>query len=150
EGVRHHPPAGRRGAGHLLLGRRDEAGGLLRLAARGPLAPHPATRVRIRRVEMKVRLGLALLVLIGPLAVAPAPLPRRERGSRSDEISLASFQGSWRITKRFTLRANGQHVPMVSSVTHIRIVEDRWTFMSNASEGSTLEIAVDPRHKPAL
>jgi len=98
---------------------------------------------------MKARLLLALLALIGPLAFAPAPLPRRDRG-RADEINLTSFQGRWRITKRFTLRGNGKHTPRASSVTHIRIVQNRWTFMTNDSEGSTLEISIDPSRKPAL
>ena len=37
-----------------------------------------------------------------------------------------------------------------TSVTHIRVVEDRWTFMSGAVEGNTLNISIDPTRKPAL
>ena len=58
--------------------------------------------------------------------------------------------GRWRITKRWTLRANGKHTPLVTPVTHIRIVGDRWTFMTNDSEGSTLEMSIDASRKPAL
>jgi uncharacterized protein (TIGR03067 family) len=90
-----------------------------------------------------------LLALIGPLAFAPAPLPRRERGRQTAGITLEGFQGSWRITKRLTLRANGQHVPSTSPVTHIRVVGDRWTFMTGRGEGNTLLIAIDNTKSPA-
>lgn len=96
-----------------------------------------------------MRLGLTLLLLIGPMAFAPAPTPKRARG-RAPELTLQSCQGSWRITKRQTLYADGKQTTYTSSVTHIRIVGDRWTFMSGSSEGSTLEISIDPGHDPAL
>jgi hypothetical protein len=98
---------------------------------------------------MKVRLATGLLLLIGPLAFAPAPLPRRERVRQTGEITLASFQGSWRITKRLTLHANGLHTPSASPVTHIRIAGDRWTFMTGRGEGNTLLVGIDNTKSPA-
>src|SRR5262245_5543551 len=98
---------------------------------------------------MTVRLGVALLLLIGPLAFAPSPLPRRELRGKAEEINLQSFQGSWRITKRLTLHANGRHTPSKSPVTHVRVVQDRWTFMTNGQEGNTLLISIDPTKDPA-
>jgi uncharacterized protein (TIGR03067 family) len=96
---------------------------------------------------MKVRLAFSLLAL-GLTAFAPAPLPRREREKRPDEINLTTFQGNWRVTKQLNLRADGNHLLMESSITHVRILKDRWTFMSKVSEGATLSISLDPSKKP--
>jgi uncharacterized protein (TIGR03067 family) len=98
---------------------------------------------------MTTRLGLALLLLIGPLAFAPAPLPRRDRGGQGGAITLASFQGRWRLVKRVTTRADGQHVPTSSPVTHVVITGDRWQFMANDSQVNAFYLSIDPSRTPA-
>ena len=97
---------------------------------------------------MRLRLGLALLLLIGPLAFAPAPLPRNARRGPSEEINLTNFQGSWRMTKRLTLHPKGKQSPSASSSTHVRVVDDRWSFMTNEKVGNTLVISIDPTKDP--
>jgi uncharacterized protein (TIGR03067 family) len=97
---------------------------------------------------MAARLGL-LLVLCS-LAFAPAPLPRTPRRPASDEITLASFQGSWRATKMVRTLGDGQTTPQAYGWTHARIVGDRWTFMVGSQEGSTLRISIDNTRKPAF
>jgi uncharacterized protein (TIGR03067 family) len=98
---------------------------------------------------MKPRIGLALLVLIGLTAFAPAPFPKSGRRGQSDEITLQSFQGRWRVTNMQSSRGNGQHVPYNWNVTHIRVTSNRWEFVSGNAGGSFMTISIDPARKPA-
>jgi uncharacterized protein (TIGR03067 family) len=98
---------------------------------------------------MKLRLGLALLVLLGLTAFAPAPFPKSGRRGQSDEITLQSFQGSWRVTNMQSSRGNGQHTPYNWNVTHIRVTNNRWEFVSGNAGGNFLTLSIDPARKPA-
>jgi uncharacterized protein (TIGR03067 family) len=97
---------------------------------------------------MKARF-LALIVLAGSLGFAPAPFPRPASRTKSMEISLAAFQGTWRVANMQTARSNGQHEPYRWEVTHIRIEKDMWTFMTGARPGNSFPIAIDGTKKPA-
>lgn len=79
---------------------------------------------------MVARLAFSLFVLTAVTAFAPAPLPRanRERGGL-DEISLAAFQGTWRVVSMERTTGAGQSEPYNWEITHIRVQEDRWTFI---------------------
>jgi hypothetical protein len=100
---------------------------------------------------MKRRLGFALLVLLGLTAFAPAPFPKSGRRGQEHEITLQSFQGRWRVTNMQSSRANGQHTPYNWNVTHIKITDNSWEFVSgNAGGGGNgLIISIDPSRKPA-
>jgi uncharacterized protein (TIGR03067 family) len=94
-------------------------------------------------------LPLACVALLS-LAFAPAPFPKQERRGQTDEITLDTFQGSWRVTNMQTSQANGQHVPYSWNVTHIRVAKDRWTFMQRDAEVSGTYISIDHTKRPAL
>jgi hypothetical protein len=100
---------------------------------------------------MKLRLGFALLVLLGLTAFAPAPFPKSGRRGQGDEITLQTFQGRWRVVNMQSSRGNGQHTPYAWNVTHIKITNKTWEFLSgnDAGGGSGLIISVDPGKKPA-
>jgi hypothetical protein len=98
---------------------------------------------------MKARLGIALLALLGLTAFAPAPLPRRERAHAGD-VTLSSFQGRWRVTKIQLSRADGRHVPIQASYTHVRVARHRWTFTYGNEEGASFDLTFDDSCKPPL
>lgn len=97
---------------------------------------------------MPARTALALCALLALVAFAPAPFPRAGRQAKSDAITLSSFQGRWRVVKMQSSRADGQHQPYSWNVTHIRVVQDRWTFMADQSEVSSWGIDVDHAQRP--
>jgi uncharacterized protein (TIGR03067 family) len=97
---------------------------------------------------MKARLGFALVVA-GLTAFAPAPFPKTERRVQEPEISLKSFQGTWRIVAMHESRANGQHAPIKITVSHVRIKGDRWTFLPDTYGGANLDVSIDHKKSPA-
>lgn len=101
---------------------------------------------------MKRRFGLALLALIGLTAFAPAPFPRTGRRGQAGEISLRTVQGFWRATSMQVSRAEGQLMPDPEErqYTHVRIIQDRWTFTTGDREGSTLFISINPTNEAVL
>jgi uncharacterized protein (TIGR03067 family) len=98
---------------------------------------------------MKFRLGLALLAFAALTAFAPAPFPKSARRDPQPEISLKSFQGKWRVTGVYSTRTDGQHIPETHRLTHIRITDDRWTFIPDNYSGARLDIAIDHLKQPA-
>jgi uncharacterized protein (TIGR03067 family) len=64
-------------------------------------------------------------------------------------MTLAAFQGNWRVTNMQSSRKNGQHTPYAWNVTHIRVAQDRWDFVSNNAGGNFRIISIDPSKKPA-
>jgi uncharacterized protein (TIGR03067 family) len=97
---------------------------------------------------MKSRLGFVLIVLIGPAAFAPAPFPKTQRRGQSDEITLQSFQGRWRVVRMQLSQSGAPPIPYRSSYTHARVVQDRWTFMVQQTEGVNQTIVIDHNNKP--
>src|SRR5262249_23762917 len=98
-------------------------------------------------IAMKKRLGL-VLVVTAVMAFAPAPLPKPERRGRQPEINLETFQGTWRATDmKYTLGNNATR-PDHWSFSHVRIVQDRWTFMFSGKEGNTFYLTIDPSKQP--
>jgi hypothetical protein len=70
---------------------------------------------------------VALLALSALVGFAPAPFPR-ERGGERPELSLAACQGTWEIVRKETITPRGKQ-PYSWHVTHIRILDDRWTLL---------------------
>jgi uncharacterized protein (TIGR03067 family) len=98
---------------------------------------------------MKFRSGLALLAFAGLTAFAPAPFPRPERLGHSADITLATFQGDWRIEQLQVSNFRGEYAPLKeSSVTHIRITDGRWTYIPSTYQGSKLNISVNHSKTP--
>jgi hypothetical protein len=80
------------------------------------------------------RAAIALSVLLALTAFAPAPLPRRERGSAADEMSLSHFQGYWRMV-HFD-EGNAQ-------VKGVRVQGDRWAYVNqNGSDNARYRLVV--------
>src|SRR5262249_21144878 len=97
---------------------------------------------------MKIRLGLALLLVFGLTAFAPAPFPRSGRRGQTDEITLESFQGRWRVVNMQLSQSGGPPTRYNASYTHVRVIQDRWTFMVQDTEGVNQAIVIDHRNKP--
>jgi uncharacterized protein (TIGR03067 family) len=98
---------------------------------------------------MTVRLGFTLLALLGLTAFAPAPFPQPQRRGQQPEITLKSFQGTWRIREWRAARNDTGYLPGTQSITHVRITEDRWAFLPNNDDGAGLTISIDHTKKPA-
>src|SRR5262245_18494188 len=100
---------------------------------------------------MRVRLLVALLALSLLPAFAPAPFPKTQRrGVGENEISLATFQGTWRVTGMRTAHANGMHTPYQWNVTHVRITKDQWQYIENGGQPQENRLfGIDPTKKPA-
>jgi uncharacterized protein (TIGR03067 family) len=99
---------------------------------------------------MTRRLLIAVIALAALTAFAPAPIsrPKRERGS-GDEISLQTFQGMWRVVSMQRTSRAGNHPPHKWEVSHIRIRDDRWTFMeANNVESTSYRLKVDGTKQP--
>src|SRR5262245_15092808 len=96
-----------------------------------------------------MRVLLALMVLLTLTAFAPAPFPKTQRRGAGDEITLATFQGNWKVTNMRTARANGMHEPYSWSVTHIYIEKNLWHFSYNNKPDGGRPINIDPTKKPA-
>ena len=93
---------------------------------------------------MRLRLALALLALVGPAAFAPAPFPRAERRRQSDEITLESFTGRWRVQRMQTSRGSGRHEDYNWATTHIVVANGRWEFRTSDRVGNGFPISVTP------
>jgi uncharacterized protein (TIGR03067 family) len=96
---------------------------------------------------MYLRLLIVLLVVTGLTAFAPAPFPRPKRDN-DQMINLDRFQGTWKVISLETTGVGGRHTRINWSITHIRIAQDRWTFLQNRIENTTYQIALDPGQKP--
>lgn len=95
------------------------------------------------------RIFASLVALICLTAFAPAPLPRPKRTAQSEEISLQTMRGTWRVTAAVRTSQNGQHTPHVWAVTHVRIEGDSWTFLRGNQVSTTHALAIDGSKKPA-
>lgn len=93
----------------------------------------------------------ALLAVLTLTAFAPAPLPRAKRERRGGEaISIETFQGHWRVTSMERTSRTGKHTPHNWQITHIRVRDDRWTFMANTTENTSYRLKIDGSKKPGL
>ena len=98
---------------------------------------------------MKARLAVALLAVVAGAAFAPAPLPRQRRGSDED-ISIATFQGTWRVAGMMHTRKDGKFTPYNWNITHIKIDGKTWKFQDEKSgSGNNYNITIDNTRKPA-
>jgi uncharacterized protein (TIGR03067 family) len=97
---------------------------------------------------MNTRLGIVLLALLGPAAFAPAPFARTQRRGQSEEITLQSFQGRWRVVKMQFSQSGAPPIPYRASFTHVRVLQSRWTFLVQHTEGVSQTIIIDQRNKP--
>lgn len=97
---------------------------------------------------MTLRLVMVMLT-VGVMAFAPAPFPRSRGRADPTEISLRTFQGTWKIVKRQEAGQQGQYYPQsIGTVTHIRIADDLWSFMPDTYPGARLNIAIDSTKRP--
>ena len=94
------------------------------------------------------RLTVCLLAL-SAAAFAPAPFPRHSRTGPSNEITVKTFQGTWRVTGMRRARRDGNHTPHKWSVTHVRVRDDVWTFMNNETPSTSYHITIGNTQKPA-
>ena len=98
------------------------------------------------------RTSLALLVLFTGTAFAPAPFPRSGPRDRTDELSLRTFQGTWRVVSMGTIAGDGKTDPYVWNVTHVRVTKDRWAFLAGDQDVSNnyteRRVGIDPTKKP--
>src|SRR4051812_31327779 len=82
-------------------------------------------------------------------AFAPAPFPKTQRGGERDEITVQTFQGTWRVAGMKRSRRDGNHLPHNWHVTHIRVQNDSWSFMQNGKSSGDYTIAITNNQKPA-
>jgi uncharacterized protein (TIGR03067 family) len=99
---------------------------------------------------MKGCLILALFALVGLTAFAPAPFPRPPRRGDANEISVATFQGTWRVASMRYSSKDGKHRPYSWSITHVRVDNRTWTFVDkNGGSSASYTITIDNTMKPA-
>jgi uncharacterized protein (TIGR03067 family) len=100
---------------------------------------------------MTTRVPFAVLVLLGLTAFAPAPFPRAARAPRGNGLSLEGLQGQWSVVKVQTTRSRGPHTDSGTSLDHVRIAGDRWSFVYGRQARSNdvhYTIRVDARAQP--
>jgi uncharacterized protein (TIGR03067 family) len=97
---------------------------------------------------MRARLLVALLALFGVTAFAPAPLPRRGRGAQG-EITLASFQGTWKVVSFDTVGPGGRRTD-VRWFQQVRVESDLWTYVVNGGNSSSYRITIEGARPAAL
>src|SRR5262245_4034268 len=95
------------------------------------------------------RVLLARMVLLSLTAFAAAPCPKAQRRGAGDEITLATFHGTWKVTNMRTARANGMHEPYSWTVTHIVIEKNQWHFSYSGKHDGGRPINIDPTKRPA-
>jgi uncharacterized protein (TIGR03067 family) len=95
------------------------------------------------------RLAFSLLVLLAATAFAPAPFPRPQRGPKVDEITIQTFQGTWRVASMKRSRRDGNHTPHNWNITHIRVEKDSWTFLENGQRNASYTLTITNNQKPA-
>jgi uncharacterized protein (TIGR03067 family) len=99
---------------------------------------------------MKARSIAALLALAGLTGFAPAPLPRQTRHGDPNLISVATFQGKWRVAGMVSTRRDGKHQPYTWQVTHVRVEGKTWTFLDKqGATSASYTITIDNARKPA-
>lgn len=102
---------------------------------------------------MKTRLLVAVfgLVVAGSLpAFAPAPFPRTSRRKEANEISVATFQGTWRVAGMMHTKKDGTHRPYTWSISHVRVDGKTWTFLDDkGTPSASYTITIDNSRKPA-
>jgi uncharacterized protein (TIGR03067 family) len=91
----------------------------------------------------------SVLVALAALAFAPAPFPKTQRGGERDEITIQTFQGTWRVAGMKRSRRDGNHTPHNWNITHIRVKNDRWTFLENGNSNADYTITITNSQKPA-
>jgi uncharacterized protein (TIGR03067 family) len=95
------------------------------------------------------RTGLALIVLVGLTAFAPAPFPTRERrGESNTAISVARFQGKWKV-ETFEVYEQGGQKRRSGFIDRVIVKDDLWilSHQDDRPHGS-YRIAIRPG-KPA-
>ena len=97
---------------------------------------------------MKARLAVALLAVLAGAAFATAPLHKQRRGS-DEEISIATFQGTWRVAGMMHTRKDGKFTPYHWNVTHIKVDGKSWSFQDQSGNGNKYTITIDNTKKPA-
>jgi uncharacterized protein (TIGR03067 family) len=81
-----------------------------------------------------IRVSLALVALLALTAFAPAPFPKshpNHRGSQRDTaISLARFQGTWKVISFERFDLGGQRTEWKDwGLTEVRVEYDIWTYI---------------------
>jgi uncharacterized protein (TIGR03067 family) len=96
-----------------------------------------------------MRRVFCIVALAGVTAFAPAPLPRRARGGSDGEISLATFQGTWRVASMQSSRRDGRHLPHKWNITHFRVSGAELTYLENGSTNARYTVVIGNQGRPA-
>jgi uncharacterized protein (TIGR03067 family) len=89
------------------------------------------------------------LLALSAVAFAPAPFPKASRPGPPNEITVTTFQGTWRVTGMSRALRDGKHSPHKWDVTHIRIRDDEWTFMDGDTPNTSYRITINNLQQPA-
>jgi hypothetical protein len=96
------------------------------------------------------RTAIALVALLCLTAFAPAPFPKTQRAGREqDEITVQTFEGTWRVAGMMRLRSDGKHTPHNWRATQIRVENGLWSFMQDDHAYASYAIAIRHASKPA-
>lgn len=97
------------------------------------------------------RIAVALFALLALTAFAPAPFPKTQRSTSTNDITLDSFQGTWRIVSLDTVGTGGTRERGGWDFTHVRITRTRWDYLTKQQlyEAEGRRFALDPTKKPA-
>jgi uncharacterized protein (TIGR03067 family) len=95
---------------------------------------------------------LALIALFALTAFAPAPFPKAaRRGGGGDEISVAHFQGYWKLVRMETIeQAGGRSEWKDWGIAGVRVKGDVWTYIeTNQKENASYSLAIPEKKGPS-
>jgi uncharacterized protein (TIGR03067 family) len=104
---------------------------------------------------MSARLPLAALLLAlcagAAAAFAPAPFPRpAARRGDPEQISVPTFQGTWRVAGMMYSSKDGKHRPYVDwHISHVKVENRMWAFLDRNGGSTRYTITIDNDRRPA-
>lgn len=98
---------------------------------------------------MRARLIVLLVLVSGTTAFAPAPLPKPPRRGGTNDVSIASIQGDWRVTSFDTIGPNNQKTN-VKWFQGVRFKDNQIIYLLEGNKEYTpFRIALDAAKRPA-
>jgi uncharacterized protein (TIGR03067 family) len=94
----------------------------------------------------------ALSPLLIPLCLgfAPAPFPKTTVREGAGQISLQTFQGTWKVVSMEAVNEKGGRKPIHWNVKRLRVEGGQLTYLGDDRDFGRDRVAIDARKKPAL
>ena len=86
------------------------------------------------------------LVAMLSLAFAPAPFPKTSGRATSNQISLRTFQGRWKVVSMESVNEAGRKTTTHWNVNRIRVEDDQLTYLAGDMPIGRNRITIDTKN----